>query len=73
MLTHDQKRVLDFIENIPFKEEFLTPQQISLWMQSLREYNGVNDSSLNTGTKFKLPDNISLSQMVVENRNANRE
>lgn len=70
MLSNSQKRALDFIEGIPFKEKFLTPGEIARWMQSIRDLNNVKSTDGNTKRLLKkIP---SLSEVVVEMRNANR-
>jgi hypothetical protein len=73
MLSASQKKVLDFIDSITFEEKFLTSSQISHWMRIIRDLNNVKD--LETGIrkkKFVLKEVPSLSNLVVEMRNANR-
>ena len=70
MLSNSQKRALDFVEGVPFKEKFLNSGEIARWMQSIRDLNNVKSKDGNTQHLLKkIP---SLSEAVVEMRNANR-
>jgi hypothetical protein len=73
MTTTSQKRALDLIDTIDFEEKFLSPAQLNHWMESIKQLHRLDKPYNKTDKKKRTLRKIpSLSEKVVEMRNANR-